>query len=155
MAVVLETSWGDLTIDLDIDGSPDLCRNFLILARARYYTQTLVYGILHGLAKCGCPQGTGRGGASIYGYMDDTSVSIETSHKRFLKRSGRMLTGAVKGRVVALEINNVADTIGSQFAIQLETTTTNDDGPFFSLGKVVEDDNGVSNCKGAGSPRSI
>ena len=35
MAVLLETSMGDLVIDLDLEGSSVICRNFLKLCKAR------------------------------------------------------------------------------------------------------------------------
>ena len=48
MSLLLETTFGDLVIDLDVDGSPALCKNVLKLAKARYYTNTLIYNIVPG-----------------------------------------------------------------------------------------------------------
>ncbi len=48
MSILLETTFGDLVIDLDVDGSPALCKNVLKLAKARYYTNTLVYNVVPG-----------------------------------------------------------------------------------------------------------
>jgi hypothetical protein len=48
MSILLETTFGDLVIDLDIDGSPALSKNILKLAKARYYTNTLVYNVVPG-----------------------------------------------------------------------------------------------------------
>ena len=48
MSILLETTFGDLVIDLDIDGSPALCKNVLKLVKARYYTNTLVYNVVPG-----------------------------------------------------------------------------------------------------------
>lgn len=48
MSILLETTFGDLVIDLDIDGSPALCKNVLKLAKARYYTNTLIYNVVPG-----------------------------------------------------------------------------------------------------------
>lgn len=48
MSVLLETTFGDLVLDLDVDGSPALCKNILKLAKARYYTNTLIYNIVPG-----------------------------------------------------------------------------------------------------------
>ena len=45
MSVLLETTVGDLVIDLDIDGSPALSCNFLKLVKARYYTGVLIYNV--------------------------------------------------------------------------------------------------------------
>ena len=48
MSVLLETTFGDLVIDLDVDGSPALSKNILKLAKARYYTNTLIYNVVPG-----------------------------------------------------------------------------------------------------------
>ncbi len=48
MSLLLETTFGDLVLDLDVDGSPALCKNILKLAKARYYTNALIYNIVPG-----------------------------------------------------------------------------------------------------------
>ncbi len=48
MSILLETTFGDLVIDLDIEGSPALAKNILKLAAARYYTNTLIYNVVPG-----------------------------------------------------------------------------------------------------------
>ena len=48
MSILLETTFGDLVIDLDVEGSPALCKNVLKLTKARYYTNTLVYNVVPG-----------------------------------------------------------------------------------------------------------
>ncbi len=45
MSVLLETSVGDLVVDLDVEGSPLLVKNFLRLCQARYYTKTLLHTV--------------------------------------------------------------------------------------------------------------
>jgi peptidyl-prolyl cis-trans isomerase-like 4 len=131
MSILLETNLGgDLVIDLDLEGSPALCRNFLKLAKVRYYTSSLIYNVHnHRFFQAGDPTGTGQGGACIYGVLDAAATAIHgkgtemTSDKRFLKSSsGRRLTATEcrqPGRVVAMELNHTPDTIGSQFLITL------------------------------------
>jgi peptidyl-prolyl cis-trans isomerase-like 4 len=169
MSILLETNLGgDLVIDLDLKGSPALCRNFLKLAKLRYYTSSLIYNVHnHRFLQAGDPTGTGQGGACIYGVLDATANGCDetTSDKRFLKStSGRRLTPAEcrqPGRVVAMELNHTKDTIGSQFIITLgkgrpgdglnEYTSMGDDGNSssrhggtpLSLGVVTEDDDGI------------
>lgn len=170
MALLVETVWGDLVIDLDIEGSPILARNILKLAKARFYTKTLVYRVVpNRFCQAGCPVGDGSGGTSIFGLLDepqnsqshhpDGNTATEqapayvSSSRRFIKSTTghRVLTHAEcreKGRVVAcLTHTDIPDTIGSQFSI---TTSAGPDhaldgleGSFLSLGRVVEDDNGV------------
>ncbi|GKY91776.1 hypothetical protein MPSEU_000149300 [Mayamaea pseudoterrestris] len=131
MSLLLETTYGDLVIDLSVESSPELCRNILKLACARFYTQSLVYSIDRdqGLATFGCPFGNGTGGASIYGYLDamQRRISVEESKQRFLKSSAAppitLDEFTKKGRLMAVCINGVADTFGSQLML----TLTDDD----------------------------
>jgi peptidyl-prolyl cis-trans isomerase-like 4 len=187
--VLLETSLGDLVIDLDCAGSPRLAHNFIKLVKARYYTQNLVHTVvLPGrFAITGDATGTGTGGASVFALLEydkecnkknnaassnaakDREVALRTSTHRFLKSTGqRRLTREEcreKGRVVAVEFNGVADTVGSQFLIttasgenraldgysfprpssqqQKDGVGNNDDAGFLSLGRVVEDESNV------------
>ena len=166
MSLLLETSLGDVTIDLDLDGSPLLCKNILKLAKARYFTGTLVYNVQEGrFCQMGDPQGDGRGGCCIDGLIDVIKNSsdksdIRKSSKRFLRSSGRVLSKdelKEKGRVVAIEMG-IKDTIGSQFMITIdagegraldsmvnldENTSHNRDKEYLSLGMVSEDDDDV------------
>jgi peptidyl-prolyl cis-trans isomerase-like 4 len=48
MSILLETTFGDLIIDLDTRGSPALCKNVLKLVKSRYYTNTLIYNVVPG-----------------------------------------------------------------------------------------------------------
>jgi len=48
MSILLETAFGDLVIDLDIVGSPELSKSILKLSKARYYTNTLIYNVVPG-----------------------------------------------------------------------------------------------------------
>ena len=161
MALLLETTWGDLVIDLDVEGSPILCRNILKLAQCRYYTSTLVYNVQpNRFCQLGDPHGDGTGGGCIYGLLD-RNENVISSRARFLKSQGRTLTPKEcreRGRVVATEMNGIPDTIGSQFLITLEegegraldgyipphhdeeaSTTPR----YLSLGIVTEDDDNV------------
>lgn len=212
MALLLETAWGDLVVELDVEGSPHLCKNVLQLAKARQYTQSLVHRISSNTAPpfassspsssasstaastitlccMGCPRGTGLGGASIHAYLEAaeqlslkkkdedekgngverTAHSaqaleslVETSRKRFLAPSRgqtRFLRHPQRGDVVALELPDLPDTVGSQFGIVLQSTsslpppssseTVHDENDhnvmkgWPSLGKVVEDSGNV------------
>lgn len=167
MALLLETTLGDLVIDLDVEGSPELCKNVLKLAKARYYTSTLVYNVqVNRFCQLGDPQGDGSGGACIYGListlLNDGELRNERvllSNKRFLNSSeGRPLTPEEcreKGRVVATEMKGILNTIGSQLLITtcegkdvaLDGYRANENGDgrqvFRSVGIVREDDNNI------------
>ncbi|KAL3757334.1 hypothetical protein ACHAWU_008495 [Discostella pseudostelligera] len=143
MSLLLETTFGDLVLDLDVDGSPALCKNILKLAKARYYTNTLIYNIVPGkYCQMGDPSGDGTGGCSIYGLIDAYQSSlvangnnkqkpkpippdVTKSQRRFLQSHGRNLSPDElnqKGLIIAMELANVPHTIGSQFLLTLSDT---------------------------------
>ena len=94
MAVILETSKGDIVIDLFIKDCPAASKNFLKLckcagnflcllpaassstllnalppSRIKYYNNCLFHSVQRNfIAQTGDPEGTGRGGSSISGY---------------------------------------------------------------------------------------
>lgn len=48
MAVVIETTIGDITVDLFLDERPKACLNFLKLCKLKYYNFNLFHTIEHG-----------------------------------------------------------------------------------------------------------
>ncbi|XP_076053256.1 peptidyl-prolyl cis-trans isomerase sig-7 [Oratosquilla oratoria] len=70
MSVVVETTIGDLTIDLYTQERPRTCLNFLKLCKMKYYNFNLMYSLEQDfIAQTGDPSGSGKGGESIYGRM--------------------------------------------------------------------------------------
>lgn len=70
MAVILETSLGDLVIDLHVKECPKAARNFLKLCKIKYYNNCLIHNVQQDfLFQTGDPTGTGRGGDSINGVL--------------------------------------------------------------------------------------
>ena len=68
MAVLLETSKGDMVIDLHVDEAPKSAKNFLKLCKCKYYNNVLFHAVSTDfVVQTGDPTGTGKGGSSIYG----------------------------------------------------------------------------------------
>ena len=69
MSVILETSLGEIVIDLFVEDAPEACKNFIKLCKMKYYNNCLFHNVQRDyLAQTGDPTGTGRGGTSLYGY---------------------------------------------------------------------------------------
>src|SRR5690349_18025041 len=92
MSVLLNTSAGDLVIDLYVDDCPLSCKNFLKLCKFKYYNGCLVYNIQQNLImQTGDPTGTGKGGRSAYNVVydkDEYFFQDELSKSRRLNKVG-------------------------------------------------------------------
>lgn len=90
MSVLIETSLGNIVIDLYVKECPRTCLNFLKLCKIKYYNNCLFYDIQKDfVAQTGDPDNTGRGGNSIYGiikgdkyrYFDD-EIRVPFRHNK-------------------------------------------------------------------------
>ncbi len=101
-SATLDTTHGEITIDLDPERSPQAVNNFVFLAREGYYDGVIFHRVVPGFViQGGDPTGTGRGGPG-YEFRDE------------LEGQGTYSRG-----VVAMA-NAGPNTNGSQFFICLE-----------------------------------
>ncbi|KDQ16841.1 hypothetical protein BOTBODRAFT_43379 [Botryobasidium botryosum FD-172 SS1] len=76
--VVLETSMGEITLELYWDHAPKTCKNFSELAKRGYYNGLIFHRIISDfMVQGGDPTGTGRGGTSIYGGKFEDEINPE------------------------------------------------------------------------------
>jgi peptidyl-prolyl cis-trans isomerase-like 4 len=69
MSVLIETTLGDLVVDLFIKERPNACKNFLKLCKMKYYNLCQFFTIEPNyIAQTGDPTNTSRGGESIHGF---------------------------------------------------------------------------------------
>ena len=111
--VFLETSLGDIEVELYCTHAPRTCKNFYNLARSGYYDGTVFHRIVKSMCvQGGDPTGTGRGGKSILeDARADGTFDCELTPK--LKHTGAgILSMANRGR----------NTNTSQFFITLAPT---------------------------------
>lgn len=79
--VVLQTSMGEIEIELYWDHAPVTCKNFHTLAKKGFYDNTIFHRVVKNfLIQGGDPTGTGRGGTSIYGDRFPDEISLELKH---------------------------------------------------------------------------
>ncbi|KAJ5233399.1 uncharacterized protein N7469_005165 [Penicillium citrinum] len=140
MSAILETSLGDIVIDLLVDESPKACENFLKLCKIKYYNFSPVHTVQKGFTlQTGDPLGPGApesdGGSSIWGVLGGPSkrtFPIELPPK--LKHTER---GTVS---MATAASNDPDQrlAASQFLITLGDNLDHLDGKAAIFGKVVE-----------------
>ncbi|CAI8017811.1 Peptidyl-prolyl cis-trans isomerase-like 1 [Geodia barretti] len=79
--VHLETSMGEVAVELYWKHAPKTCRNFAELARSGYYNNCKFHRIIKEfMIQGGDPTGTGRGGSSIYGGQFEDELSEDLKH---------------------------------------------------------------------------
>ncbi len=102
--VVIKTSLGDITVELDATAAPRTVTNFVTLAKGKYYDGLIFHRVIPDfMIQGGDPDGQGTGGRSIYG------EEFADEFKR-----GHMLP-MVRGAIAMA--NRGPDTNGSQFFI--------------------------------------
>ncbi|KAK2615062.1 hypothetical protein N8I77_001838 [Diaporthe amygdali] len=143
MSVLLETSAGDIVIDLLVDYAPKLCENFLKLCKVKYYNFAPIHSIQKNFSfQTGDPLGPlstqSDGGSSIWGLM-----SSDPAERTFPALFHPKLKHLERGTVSMATAPNAADggetrLAGSQFIVTLGDDTDYLDGKAAIFGKVVE-----------------
>ena len=134
MAVLLETSLGDIVIDLYVDDRPKCCLNFVKLCKMKYYNFCLFHSVQKNfIAQSGDPSGSGEGGSSVWGLLRGGSAE-ETGFfdSELLPKKKHVEVGTVS------MVNNGANQHGSQFLITLGADLDNLDGLHSVFGEVAE-----------------
>ncbi|KAJ6245589.1 peptidyl-prolyl cis-trans isomerase-like 4 [Anaeramoeba flamelloides] len=115
MSVFLETTEGDLVIDLFSEESPKGCLNFLKLCKIKYYNQCIFHFVHNGfIIQTGDPTNTGKGGSSVWGV-------IEGEKKRYFEDHFSPKLKHNKRGIVTM-VNKGPNQNGSQFAITVRGT---------------------------------
>ncbi|KUL86793.1 hypothetical protein ZTR_04865 [Talaromyces verruculosus] len=141
MSVLLETSLGDLVIDLLVDVAPKACENFLKLCKVKYYNFSPVHSVQKNFTfQTGDPIGPGSadsdGGSSIWGLLKGpTRKTFAVDMPTKLKHTER---GTVSMATVPSPKDPDERLAGSQFIITLGDNLDYLDGKAAIFGKVVE-----------------
>ncbi|KOC62538.1 Peptidyl-prolyl cis-trans isomerase-like 4 [Habropoda laboriosa] len=131
MAVVVETTIGDFTVDLYTEERPQTCRNFLKLCKIKYYNWNLFHSVQSNfIAQTGDPTGTGKGGESVYGIvLGEKARYYEAEQMPKIKHNRSGLLSMV---------NCGNSMLGSQFFITLAPELQSLDGEHCVFGEITE-----------------
>nr|AIT71764.1 peptidyprolyl cis-trans isomerase 10 [Anisakis simplex] len=81
MSVTLQTTIGDIKLELYCDLCPKTCENFLALCASGYYDNCIFHrNIKDFMVQTGDPTGTGKGGDSIWGGPIADELNPELKH---------------------------------------------------------------------------
>jgi len=131
MSVVIETTQGDITLDLFIKARPKTCLNFLKLCKLKAYNMNLFHTIQADfIAQTGDPTGTGRGGESIFSQMYGPQA-------RFFEAETVPRIKHTKQGLISM-VNCGDSVLGSQFFFTLGDELDYLDGEHCVFGEVVE-----------------
>ncbi|KAF6827162.1 peptidyl-prolyl cis-trans isomerase-like 4 [Colletotrichum plurivorum] len=142
MSVLLETSSGDIVIDLLVDYAPKLCENFLKLCKIKYYNFSPIHSVQKNFSfQTGDPLGPlskeSDGGTSIWGQL--TGDPKQKMFPAFFHPKLRHLErGTVSMATAPLESDPDTRVAASQFIVTLSEDTDFLDGKAAIFGKVVE-----------------
>lgn len=145
MSVLLETSLGDLVIDLEVEKCPRSCLNFLKLCKSYQYNYVTFFSVQKDfLAQTGDPSNSGQGGSSVWSQLDPSS-SDYSKIKYFTPERLPILKHQRRGTVsmACTSIGSEDDdeiVAGSQFFITLADDIEYLNGKHAPFGKVVEGD---------------
>ena len=161
MSLLLETSLGDIIIDLEVEACPKICQNFLKLCKVYYYNLNAFFngsfpptsrrsyrltwlGYIVSkdfLAQAGDPTATGTGGESVWSFI--ASQTGESDVPRYftpeiVPRLKHTEKGTVSMAVAPSIEGQPSGGCGSQFFITLSDGIEYLDGKHAVFGHVVE-----------------
>ncbi|KAF9429449.1 Peptidyl-prolyl cis-trans isomerase cyp6 [Entomortierella beljakovae] len=148
MSVLLETSVGDIVIDLYTKEAPTTCLNFLKLCKVKYYNFCCFHNVQRNfMAQTGDPTATGQGGESIYGLLDSSCMDPRKKylpaeiHPKLKHKTKGTVSMAIAGAKTGSGQDSAAQdggVIGSQFFITLADDLDYLDNRYTIFGKVAE-----------------
>lgn len=89
---VIETTQGNIEVELRPDVAPKACENFIALAKKGYYNGVTFHRIIKGfMIQGGDPTGTGAGGSSIWGkpFADEITPKLTFDKPLMLAMANR------------------------------------------------------------------
>ncbi|KAI1842076.1 hypothetical protein JX266_011727 [Neoarthrinium moseri] len=141
MSVLLETSLGDIVIDLLVDYAPKECENFLKLCKLKYYNFSPVHSVQPNFSfQTGDPLGPASsasdGGSSVWGLLSGASQKIFPA--TFNPKLKHIERGTVSMATAPHPSDPDVRLAGSQFIVTLGDDTDYLDSRASVFGKVVE-----------------
>ena len=131
MAVLIETSLGDIVVDLYASERPKCSLNFLKLCKIKYYNFSLFFSVQRSfIAQAGDPTGMGEGGESIWGFLKGEQYRFFEAEK--LPRIKHQKLGTLS------MVDNGNGCHGSQFFLTLGEELDYLDGTHTVFGEVAE-----------------
>ncbi|GBG28906.1 Peptidyl prolyl cis-trans isomerase, putative [Hondaea fermentalgiana] len=119
MAVLLETSAGNLVVDLYAEKCPTACLNFVKLCKMHYYDGHLFFDVQRNYwMRTGDPTGTGKGGQSVFSLVENKDADDTKAHSKYF--ADEIVRGAkFDRRGLVCMASTMKDQNGSSFLITM------------------------------------
>ncbi|KAI8149533.1 cyclophilin-like domain-containing protein [Fennellomyces sp. T-0311] len=135
MSVLLETSLGDIVVDLYTEECPKTTLNFLKLCKIKFYNFSPFHNVQKDfMAQTGDPTGKGDKSESIYGILGGQRYFPAEINPK-LKHKSRGTVSMAVAQDASIESGGVS---GSQFFITLDDDLDYLDGKYTVFGQVAE-----------------
>ena len=122
--VKIETSMGDIVVELNPAKAPKTVSNFLYYVKSGFYNNTIFHRVINGfMIQGGDPKGTGTGGSenSVYGEFSENGFENKLAHE---------------AGVISMARTSENNSASSQFFI-CDDTSSHLDGQYAAFGKVT------------------
>uniref|UniRef100_A0A0N4Z2C3 Peptidyl-prolyl cis-trans isomerase n=1 Tax=Parastrongyloides trichosuri TaxID=131310 RepID=A0A0N4Z2C3_PARTI len=131
MSVLIETTLGDIVVDLFIKEKPKSCLNFIKLCKIKYYNNCQFFNIQNNfIAQTGDPTNTGNDGECIFSLIGKSNTKY--TDMDFFPKLRHIHKGTISF------VNNGSDEMGSQFFFTLAENLDYLDGKHNVFGCVAE-----------------
>ena len=138
MSVLLETSVGDIVIDLYVDKAPRTCDNFLKLCAIKYYNECTFHTIRRDHSvQTGDPTNTGSGGQSVQGLLA-AAANEQVAASRFVDDEIDPTLTHSRAGTVGMSNLGIPNSAASQFYITTAPALHSLDSSHTVFGQVAE-----------------
>jgi alanine racemase len=125
--VVLKTSLGNVTIELDANAAPKTVTNFITLAKAGYYNGLLFHRVIPNfMIQGGDPNGNGTGGVSVFGpsFEDEMNANAYGLDQHTLENINTNTLPRVAFAIISIEeLRRLAQSVTAPTTIHLKIDT--------------------------------
>ncbi|MDD4319605.1 MAG: peptidylprolyl isomerase [Candidatus Peribacteraceae bacterium] len=120
--VILRTSLGDITAELDADAAPKTVTNFVALAKSGYYDNLTFHRVIPDfMVQAGDPNGNGTGGRSVFGETFEDEINAKSYGLDQKKLSGVAEPGSLPSELKDLTVQQYFEQKGYVFDDKLQS----------------------------------
>lgn len=119
--VILKTSMGDITVEMDADAAPKTVTNFIMLSKMGYYDGLTFHRVIEDfMIQGGDPNGNGTGGRSVFGDTFEDEINAE-SYGLHKKKLHELVDGDLPEELKTASVKDYLQLQGYKFSDDLDS----------------------------------